>query len=244
MLFKNLKGSLKVYRETHRKGKSVLGVSLPSHILRDKWCVCPGFTSLECSWMSFRCGGEGTCTDFLIVFKPHTHFGQLQAPQTDPGSLAEYSCRIEISHTRFWNLLKHQHILLVIKHQLKKHPKIGMSPELLLATSREPACPDENYCPQKAKEKQGKVEIWDGAYIRGNTISSHPRTCPLWELHLEAEGTRSSSVFVLRQGIKRRVTTSSPAFALTQWFKPARSVWVISVCSSTSELALLALSSF
>lgn len=169
-------------RETHRKDKSVLGVSLPS-LFSEINHGCSGFTSLEYSWMSFRARGEGMCMVFSIV-SPTCLIpivGSCRHPRLILGALQNILVKLKslLDHTSFWNLLKHQHILLVIKHQLEKHPKMRMCPELLLATSREPACPAENCCSQKAKESQGKAEIWEGAYIRGNTSSSHPRTCPL-----------------------------------------------------------------
>lgn len=149
-------------RETHRRGKSVLGVSLPS-LFSEITHGCSGFTSLECSWMSFRGGGEGMCTVFLIVSPTPLIpiVGSCRHPRLILGALQNILVKLKslLDHTRFWNLLKHQHILLVIKHQLKKHPKMRISPELLLATSREPAGPAENCCSQKAKENQGKAEI-------------------------------------------------------------------------------------
>ena len=55
---------------------------------------------------------------------------------------------------------------------------------------------------------------------------------------IKPEGTRSDSVFVSTRGIKPGGTRGSPVFALTRGIKPARSAWVLSVCSSSSELAL------
>lgn len=82
-------------------------------------------------------------------------------PKLISGALQNILVKLKslLNHSRFWNLLKQQHILLLIKHQLKKHPEMEVSPELLPATCGEPAYPGENGCSQKAKEKPGKVKI-------------------------------------------------------------------------------------
>ena len=58
---------------------------------------------------------------------------QLYEPQNDFASFAEYSCQIEISLELHLvldsDVSKHQHILLLIKHQLKKC-QLEMSPKL------------------------------------------------------------------------------------------------------------------
>lgn len=72
----------------------------------------------------------------------------------------------------------------------------------------------------KAKGKQAKVEMYED--VLEATPVCPIRGCALCgELQLEAGGSTSSSGFVL-----------------AQWIKPAKSAWEISVCSSTSQLAL------
>lgn len=157
---------------------------------------------------------------FLII-SPSYPLWTAAAPQADPGSLAEYSCQIEISLEPHPVLGSAQASARLAgdKHQLKKHG-LEMSPELLRATCREPACPGESGCSWKAKGKQAKEEMYE------DVLGATP-VCPIWgcalcgELQLEAGGSTSSSGFVLAQCIK-----------------PARSAWEISVCSSTSQLAL------
>lgn len=164
--------------------------------------------------------GVRECAQFFNYFPSLPIVDSCSTPKLILGALQNILVKSKslLNRTRFWDLLKHQHALLVIKQQLKKHG-LEMSPELLQATCREPACPGESGCSWKAKGKQAKVEMYED--VLEATPVCPIRGCALCgELQLEAGGSTSSSGFVLAQRIK-----------------PARSAWEISVCSSTSQLA-------
>ena len=108
-------------------------------------------------YMGCRVGGQGNMLQFLDDF--------LTAPSAWELSFAEYFCQIRISFELHLVLAtdvsRHQQILLLIKHQLKRcqlemSPKLFFVPVQQLSSSQPsvgslPFCLSENGCSQKLK---------------------------------------------------------------------------------------------
>lgn len=213
MLFKNLKGSTKICRGRciERAGQSWL--SLCPATLSGINSVCaqdsrpwnaPGWTA-ELGVREF--------VEFFNCFPSKSIVDSCRPPKLILGALQNilFEWKSLLYHTRFWNLLK---------HQLQKHG-LGMSPELLLGTCREPACPGENGCSQKAKEKRGKMEICEDTW---GTVPVHPiqGRALSGELQLEAGGTQPATAMRINSIVRAiHVTQLSSSLAAAAAIAPS-----------------------